>query len=142
MSLLREQKVVVEFLGQVLVEPQALLVERDAFGRPVVGPNDGRVAATGAAAEIALLEHRNVPDASLGQFVRGGEAVHAAADDEDVVGALELRLAPHVPGLEVGNRVHLAATPPPLIPPRRGEGGFRWRERTLRSRGQGGFGWK
>src|SRR5713226_3241937 len=120
MSLLREQKVVVEFLGQVLVEPQALLVERDAFGRPVVGPNDGRVAATGA----------------------GAEAVHAAADDEDVVGALELRLAPHVPGLEVGNRVHLAGTPPLLIPPCRGEGGFRWRERTLRSRGQGGFGWK
>ena len=60
-----------------------------------------------AAAEPALLDHRDVGDAVLlGQVIRGGETVAAAADDDHVVLALRLRAAPRLlPVLVVATRV-------------------------------------
>ncbi len=58
------------------------LVERGALGRAVVRADDRRVAAGGARADVALLEHGDVADAVvLREVVRGREAVRAAADD-------------------------------------------------------------
>ena len=88
---LREHEVEVELGREPLVELHALRVERGALRSAVVGPDDGRVAAGRAGADVALLDDRHVGDAVvLGEVVRRGEPVRAAADDDDVVVALEL----------------------------------------------------
>ena len=99
-AVLREHHVEVEVGGELLVELDALLVERGALRRAVVRADDRRVAAGGARADVALLEDRDVGDAVVDrEVVRGREAVRAAADDDDVVvllqrpGALEDLLA-------------------------------------------------
>ena len=93
---LREQQVEVELLREALVELHARVVEARALGRLVVRAQDRRVAPGRARADVALLEHRDIGDPVLSQVVRGGQAVRAAADDDDVVGVLQLRaLAPH-----------------------------------------------
>src|SRR5207248_5539471 len=75
---------------QVAEEVHAGLVELRAFGREVVGADDGSVAAGAAAADVAFFQDRDVGDAVvLGQVVRRRQAVPAAADDDDVVFTLE-----------------------------------------------------
>ncbi len=96
----RDQQVEVELLRELLVDLEALAVERDALGRLVVGAQDRRVAARAAGADVVHLEHGDVLDAALRQLVGGREAVRAAADDDDVVGGREVALAPERPELE------------------------------------------
>ena len=105
-TLLREQEVVVELLRELLVQPERLLVEGHALGRPVVRTNDRGVAAGSTGAHVALVEDGDVTDAALGELVRDREPVGAAADDHDVVGVLQLVMAPHPPGPEISDRVH------------------------------------
>src|SRR5262249_19842936 len=94
-ALLREHDVEVEFAGEAFVELDGLVVERDALGGAVVGADDGGVASAGAAAEVALVEDGDAGDAAFGEVVGDGEAVDAGADDDDVVGGLEIVTAPH-----------------------------------------------
>jgi transcriptional regulator GlxA family with amidase domain len=73
----------------VVVEPRALVIE-------IVRADDGGVAPGVAAAEPALVDHRDVGDpVLLGEIVGGAEPVAAGADDDDVVFGLVdvLRLA-------------------------------------------------
>ena len=99
---LREHHVEVELDREALVELDALLVEGGALGRAVVRADDRRVAARGAGADVRLLEDGDVLDpVALGEVVRGREPVRAAADDHDVVAALELAArAPHAADAE------------------------------------------
>ena len=88
---LGEHEVEVELGRELLVELDALLVERGALGRAVVGADDRRVAAGATRADVALLEDRDVRDpVARGEVVRGREPVGAAADDDDVVAPLQL----------------------------------------------------
>ena len=78
MAARRVEQVQVEVLRQVLPQPHALVVELHAFGRQIVGADDGRIAAGIAAADVALLEHRDVGDAVIaGQIVGGRQSVTA-----------------------------------------------------------------
>ena len=91
---LREHHVEVEVGGELLVELDALRVERGALGRAVVRADDRRVPPGRARADVALLEDRDVGDAVVDrEVVRGREAVRAAADDDDVVVLLQRRRA-------------------------------------------------
>ena len=75
---------------QVLPQPHALVVELHAFGRQIVGADDGSVAAGIAAAEVALVEHGDVADAVVaGQIIGGRQTVTAGADDDHIVAGLE-----------------------------------------------------
>ena len=95
---LREHEVEVELLREPLVQPDALAVERRALGRAVVRADDRRVPARRARADVRLLEDRDVRDpVPLREVVRGREPVRAAADDHDLVAALELRPRPPHP---------------------------------------------
>ena len=82
---------------QALVELDALAVERRALGRAVVRADDRRVPPGRARADVRAARGRDVLDAVvLREVVRGREAVRAAADDHDVVAALQLvPRAPH-----------------------------------------------
>ena len=98
MAALREQQVEVQLLRQALVQLHARVVEARALGRLVVRAQDRRVAPRRARPDVARLEDRDVADpVLLLQVVRGREAVRAAADDHDVVGPLEVALAPPHP---------------------------------------------
>ena len=84
---LRIHDVHVEVVGEVFPERQRFVVEPHALRRQVVGADDGGVAAGVAAAEIALLEDRDIGDAVIaGEVVGGRHPVSAAADDHHVVG--------------------------------------------------------
>ena len=85
----------------------AWLVDACALVPEVVGADDRGVAAGVAAAEPALLEHRDVGDAVLlGEIVGGGQAVAAGADDDHLVARLRLRAAPgRCPVLVTGESV-------------------------------------
>ena len=87
---LGHHRVVVEFLRQPLPELERVLVELGVAAQQVVRPDDGGVAPDVAAAEPALLDHRDIGDSVvLGEVVGGREAMPAAADD-DVIGGLRL----------------------------------------------------
>src|SRR3954447_1359796 len=91
---LGEQHVEVEVLRERLVQLHARLVEAGAFGRQIVGADDGGVSARGARAQVAAVEHGDLLDAvTLGQVVGRGQAVCAGADDDDVVARLEVVVA-------------------------------------------------
>ena len=118
MPVLREHEVEVELVREPFVEPDALAVERRTLGRAVVRADDRRVPARRARADVRLLEDRDVRDpVALREVVRGREPVRAAADDDDLVAALELRPRPphalreedlaqcHVVPLQPGDRV-------------------------------------
>src|SRR5581483_6428241 len=77
-------------------------VERGTFGCQVVRADDRRVAPGGAGADVRLLEDGDVADAVvLREVVRNREAVRAAADDHDLVAALQLGARPpHAPYAE------------------------------------------
>src|SRR6267154_320324 len=72
-----------------------MVVECGALIEQVVGADDGGVAAGVAAADPALLEHRDVGEAVLaGGVVGRSQPVTPAADDERVIGGLGLGTAP------------------------------------------------
>ena len=93
---LADHRIVVDVLLEPLPELERLLVERDVARFLVVRPHDRGVAPDIAAAEPALLDHRDVGQPMvLGQVIGGGEPVPAATDDHGVVGPFRLWLAPH-----------------------------------------------
>jgi len=92
---LRQHHVEVELVAQVLPQSQRLLVEQRVAVDHVVGPDDRRVAAGIAAADIPFFDHPDAGDAVLlGKVVGGGQTMTAAADDHDVVSGLGLGIAP------------------------------------------------
>ena len=98
MPVLREHEVEVELVRQALVQAHALAVERGALGRAVVRADDRRVPARRARADVRLLEDRHVADAvPLREVVRRREPVRPAADDDDLVAALQLGPRPPHP---------------------------------------------
>ena len=105
MAALGEEQVEVELLGEALVELDAGVVEARPLGRLVVGAQDRRVAPRGPGADVALLEDGDIVDAVLAQVVRGGQPVRAAADDDHVVGALELGRRRHMRRLRNRSRM-------------------------------------
>jgi len=91
----RVHGVVVEILLHVLPQFQGVGIELGIAGQEVVGAHDGGVAAHIAAADIALLDHRDIGDSMvLGEVVSRGQPVPAAADDDDIILGLRLRVAP------------------------------------------------
>ena len=104
---LAEHQVVVELLREALPELQRMLVEGGAFVPQVVGADHGGVAPGVAAAEPALLQHRDVGNTvEGGEVVGGGEPVPAGADDDDVVGRLRRGAPPLLrPALVMAQRV-------------------------------------
>ena len=97
---LAEQDRVAQVLLEALPQLQGVLVDRRALVPQVVRPDQRGVAGHVAARQPAPLQHRDVGDpVVLGQVVRGGEAVAAAADDDHVVGLLRLRVAPQEVGV-------------------------------------------
>ena len=92
---LREHDVVVELLTQPLPHLQRMVVERGALVEEIVGADDRRVAACVAAADPALLHHRDVAHPELaGEIIGCAQPVPAAADDDRVVGGFGRSIAP------------------------------------------------
>ena len=104
---LAEHQVVVQLLRETLPELQRMLVERGALVPQVVGADHRGVAPGVAAAEPALLQHRDIADpVARGEVVGGGEPVPAGADDDHLVGRLRRGAAPLLgPALVVAQRV-------------------------------------
>ena len=94
-SLLREHDVIVQFQRQALVQFDAFIVKGHALRCAIVRADNRRIPAAGPAAEVALIEHRNIDDAALAQVIGDGETVNSSTDDDDVVGRLQLAGAPH-----------------------------------------------
>ena len=93
---LAEHDVDVQVGGHRVVERERAVVEGDTFGRQIVRADDRRVATRSAAPEVALVEDGHIGDAVIGgEVVGAGQAVDAAADDDHVVGGLQLGIAPH-----------------------------------------------
>ena len=92
---LRHHHVVVQLLLQPLPELQRMRVELAVPLEQVVRPHDRGVAPDVAAAEIPPLQHRDIGDpVVLREVVGRRQPVPAAADDDDVIGGLRLRVAP------------------------------------------------
>ena len=90
-----EHHVVVQVGGERPVELHGPVVEADALGGQVVRPEDGRVPPRAAAADVPLVQHGDVGDPVVdGEVVGGREAVHAAADDDHVVGVPQRLVRP------------------------------------------------
>ena len=118
MAALGIEDVEVELAGEAAEQADRLVVEPHPFGRQVVGTDDSRVARRVAAAEPALVEHRDVGDAViLGEIVGGGEPVPAGADYRHVVARPEPDR-----GRQRAARPALAAEPVPDQPERHGGG--------------------
>ena len=94
---LAQHHVEIELARQPFIEPEREVVEGDRFGIEIVRPHDGGVAAGVAAAEPALLDHADARAlVSLREVIGGREPMAAAADDDEVVSRLGLRLAPRL----------------------------------------------
>ena len=92
---LRHHRVEIEILLEPLPQFKRPLVERIVADQEIVGADDGGVAPDIAGAEPAFFEHRHVGDAMhLGEIIGGGKPMPAAADNDDVIVFLGLRLAP------------------------------------------------
>ena len=104
---LREHDVVVERLRQPLPELHRMVVKRRALVEEVVRADDGGVAPGVAAADPALLQHRDIGDAEfLREIIGGGKPMAAAADDDRVVAGLRLGRTPlRPPALVAGEGV-------------------------------------
>ena len=88
-------EIVVELRLEPLPELERELVEALVLLEDVVGADVGRVATGIAAAEPALLEHRDAADTvPLRKVVGGGQPMPAAADDDGVIARLRLGAAP------------------------------------------------
>src|SRR2546430_16734979 len=83
-------------------ELERVFVDRGALIPQVVRSNDRGVAGHVAARQPASLEHRNIGNAVvLRKVVGGGQAMAAGADDDDLVRAPRLRVAPEMIGMQV-----------------------------------------
>jgi hypothetical protein len=112
MPVLREHEVEVELVREPLVQPHAFPVEGRALGRPVVRADDRRVAPGRPRADVRLLEDADVADTvALREVVRGRQPMRAAADDHDVVAALQLGPLPPHPLREEQLRDHASSKP-------------------------------
>ena len=95
-SVLREHDVEVEIGRKLFVEVDRFVVKSDPFGGPVVRAHDRRVAPRPAEADVFRFEYGDVANAHLRQVIGGRQAVHAAADDDDVIAVFEFVLPPHL----------------------------------------------
>ena len=87
--------VVVQIVFQPFPQLQRMAVKLGISGQHVVGAHDGGVAAHIAAAKVSLFQNRHVGDAVLRrQIMRRGQPVTAAADNDDVIFGLRIRIAP------------------------------------------------
>ena len=87
--------IVVEIGLQPFPKLKGMTVEFGVAGQEVIGADDGRVPTHIAAAEIALLQNRDVGQPVLFCEVKGcRKTVPAAADDDNVVLFLGLGIAP------------------------------------------------
>ena len=103
---LGEHDVEVEVRGERLVQPDRTVVEPHAFGGQVIGPDYGGVPAGTAPAHVALVEHCHLANPVIGgEIVGRGETVDSGADDDDVVGPLEVVLAPDTLPFMLGQSV-------------------------------------
>src|SRR5262249_49311065 len=92
---LREHHIVVELLGEPFPQLQRMLVEMRAVVPEIVGAHDRSIAPGIAAAEPALLDHRDVGNAViLGKVIGGGEPMPAAADENHLIGGSGCGIAP------------------------------------------------
>ncbi len=92
---LAQHDVEIQIVPQRLVEPERMIEELGARRVEVVRACYLGVPARITAADPAFFEQRDVANAVLaGEVVRGGQAVPAAADDNDIVRALRSRNAP------------------------------------------------
>ena len=92
---LRDHGVEVEVLLEALPQLHRPFVEGVVARQQVVGADDGGVAPDVARAQPALLQHGHIGEAMLlGEVVGSGQAMPAAAHDDDVVFRLGLGLAP------------------------------------------------
>ena len=106
---LAEHQVVVELLRQPLPELQRMLVERGALVPQIVGADHRGVAPGVAAAEPALLQHRDIGDAvEAGEVVGSGQAMTAGADDDDIVGPASVRGSATAPASARGGSARCA----------------------------------
>ncbi len=91
----RIHDIVVELLRQALPQLQRVIVERGRFLPEVIGADDRGVASGVAAAEPALLQHRDIAEAVLpGEVIGGCKPMPARANDDDVISRLGLGVAP------------------------------------------------
>ena len=89
---LRVEEVEVQVARQIAKQLQTGIVKLCPFGCQIVRTNDGSIATRTTAADVALLENRNVRDAVVsGKVVGGRQTVTAAADNNGVIFALENR---------------------------------------------------
>src|SRR6478736_1296940 len=84
------EKVEAQIVVQAAPQREAAVIEAHALGRQVIGTDDRRVATGVAAADVALLEHGDTPDAMVARKAVGrGQAVAARADDHHVVARIQ-----------------------------------------------------
>ena len=68
-----------------------MLVEADTFRRQVIGADDRRIARRVAAGKVPAFQDADIGDAvGMGEVIGAGQSMAAAADDDDVVGFLEI----------------------------------------------------
>ena len=92
---LADHHVVIEVALQPLPKLHRPFVELDVRRQEIVRADDGGVAAGIARADPSLFENGDVGQAVLlGEIVGGRQAMTAAADDDHIVFALRLRIAP------------------------------------------------
>ena len=103
----RIHDVVVEILAEPVPQLHRVVVDAGALVVEIVGADDGGVAAGIAAAEPALLQHRDIGDAVLlGEVIGGGQPMAAGADDDDVVFLARLGRGPLLlPALVAAHRL-------------------------------------
>ena len=81
-----EHHVEVKICGQGAVELHRAVVEPDALWSEVVRADDRGVPSGSAATDVALVQYGDAANPVItGQVVGRGQAVHAGADDHDVV---------------------------------------------------------
>src|SRR5260370_12030491 len=97
-ALLRKHDIVIQLQGQLFVELDALIVKCHPLRRAIIGANNGRMAPAGPAAQIPLIEDRDLADAVLAEVISDGQTMHPGADDDDVVGGLQIVAVPHALG--------------------------------------------
>ena len=84
-----------------LVHLEAVLIEPDRLGDPVVRPDDRRVAAGVARRDVVGFDHRDVRDpVARREVVRRRQTVPTATDDDDVVCRLWLVPAERLEGVD------------------------------------------